>query len=150
MALPSTAISLNQAFVQVLGQAGGIKQQAVDALAALQAGPVTTTWVFNFLDVVKDAIGRFDRFKTIAGLNAYATQQAPAYSGTLTTDIAATETALQACIDWVITNFPKDSTNTWILAYQLNADSTRTPRSFSTVQTAGLQTLLQTLIATIT
>lgn len=150
MALPSsTTPYLGQALIQVLGQAAGTKSQATDALAQLQAGPVNTTWIFTALDTMRDATGRFDRFRVVIGLDGYATAQVPGYAGTMTADIAATQTAIQGCIDWIIANFPKDSTATWILAEQLNADGTRTPRSFSTVQTAGLQTRLQTLIATI-
>jgi len=150
MALPSSAIPfLNQAFIQVIGQAAGTKAQAQDALATLQAGPVTTTWVFNAIDQLKDAIARLDRFSSVAGLNAYATAQVPGYAGTMTADIATMRAALQACVDWPVANFPKDTTATWILAWQLNADGTRTPRSFSSVQTAAWQTLFQTLIATV-
>lgn len=150
MALPSsTTPYLGQALIQVLGQAAGTKAQATDALASLQAGPVTTSFIFNLIDVSSAAIFNFNRFKAVTGLDNYATAQVPGYAGTMTADITATIAAIQACIDWIVANFPKDSTNTWILAEQLNADGTRTPRSFSTVQTAGLQTRLQTLIATI-
>lgn len=149
MPLPSSTVPyLGQAFTQVLGQATGIRQQAVDALATLQAGPVNTTWIFNMLDQMRDAIGRFDRFKSVVGLNGRATAEVSGYAGTMTTDIAATQLAIQDCIDWVVANFPKAASGE-ILAQTLNVDGTRTPRSFSSAQTAGLQTRLQTVIATI-
>lgn len=149
MALPSsTTPYLGQALIQMLGQAAGTKQQASDALATL-AGPVDTNWIFNALDVMRGAIANFNRFKAVGGLDSYATAQVPGYAGTMSADINTTIAAIQACIDWIVANFPKDSTNTWILAEQLVADGTRTPRSFTSVQTAGLQTRLQTLIATI-
>lgn len=149
MALPSsTNPYLGQALIQVLGQAAGTKQQASDALAAL-AGSVDTTWIFNALDAMRAAIANFNRFKAVAGLDSYATAQVPGYAGTMSADINTTVAAIQACIDWIVANFPKDSTALWILAQQLNADGTRTPRSFTSVQTAGLQTKLQALIATI-
>lgn len=150
MALPTaTSPWVSQALIHILSQAAGTKAQAGEALATLQAGPVSTVWIFNALDTMRDAQSNFNRYKNIAGLNAYATAQVPGYAGTITTDIAATQTAIQACIDWIVSNFPKDTTATWILAYQLNADGTRTPRNFSTVQTAGFQSLLTALIATI-
>lgn len=149
MSLPSsTTPYLGQALIQVLGQSAGIKAQATSALADL-ANPVNTSWIFNLIDVSTAAIFNFNRFKTVTGLDAYATAQVPGYAGTMTTDITATIAAVQACLDWIVANFPKDSTNTWILAQQLNADGTRSPRTFSSAQTAGLQTRLQTLIATI-
>lgn len=150
MALPSSTNPwVGQALIQVLGQAAGTKAQAAEALATLQAGPVSTVWIFNALDQMNDAIGRFDRFKAVAGLNAHATAQVPGYAGTLTTDIATTQAAIQQCIDWIIANFPKDTTNTWPLAFQWGVNGARVPRSFTTAQTAGLQTRLQTLIATV-
>lgn len=150
MAAPSLSSPvLHQALNQILGQFSGTRQQAVDALATLQAGSVDTAWIFNALDTMRDAIARFNRFKTVTGLDSYATAQVPGYAGTISADINTTISAIQACIDWIIANFPKDTTATWILALQLNADGTRTPRSFTSVQTAGLQTRLQTLIATI-
>lgn len=149
MTLPSAVNPyLGQAFIQVMGQAAGIKQQATDALAQL-AGSVDSTWIFNAADVMRNTISNFNRFSSVAGLNAYATAQIPGYAGTMTTDIATTVAATQACLDWIVANFPKDSTNLFILAQSLNADGTRTARIFTTVQTAGLQTRLQALIATI-
>lgn len=150
MVLPSsTNPYLGQAFIQVMGQAAGIKQQATDALAQLQAGPVDANWIFNAVDVMRDALTRFNRFKGVAGLDSYATNQVSGYTGPMTTDITTTVAAIQACIDWIVANFPKDSTATYLLAYTMAADGSRTARSFSSVQTAGLQTKLQALIATI-
>jgi hypothetical protein len=145
----STTPWLSQALTQVMGQAAGIKQQAIDGLALLQAGPVDSVWVFNAADVMRNTISNFNRFSGVTGLNAYATAQVPGYAGTMTADIAATVAATQSCLDWIVANFPKDTTATFVLAYILNADGTRTPRTFTTVQTAGLQTRLQALIATI-
>jgi hypothetical protein len=132
-----------------MGQAAGIKQQAVDGLALLQSGPVDANWIFNAADIMRNTISSFNRFSGVVGLNAYATAQIPNYAGTMTVDIAATVMSVQGCLDWIVLNFPKDTTATFVLAYILNADGTRTARSFTTVQTAGLQTKLQALIATI-
>jgi|SRR5882724_328523 len=149
MTLPSsTTPYLGQALIQVLGQAAGIKQQATDALVTL-TGPVDTVWVFNAADIMRNTILNFNRFKNVTGLDAYATQQVPGYSGSMVTDITSTIAAIQSCLDWIVANFPKDSTNQFILAETLNADGTRTPRSFTSAQTAGLQTRLQALIATV-
>ncbi len=56
--------------------------------------------------------------------------------------------AAQSVISWVIANFP--ASGGFLQAYTLNADGSRTPRSFSTAQTAGLQTALTSFVATIT
>ena len=149
MTLPSSVNPyLGQALIQVLGQAAGVKQQATDALVQL-AGPVDSVWIFNAADIMRNTISNFNRFSGVAGLNAYATAQIPSYAGNMTADIAATVAATQSCLDWIVANFPKDTTATYVLAYILNADGTRTARTFTTAQTAGLQTRLNTLITTI-
>lgn len=152
MALPPalTKNSLVYALGQVQNYASIAKDRATSANAALAAGPVDTNFIFNLLDALNGFIANLTAVKSTAGLDGYATAQVPGYAGTMTTDVTATVNASQACIDWVVTNFPKDSgTNTWALAFQINADGTRTMRSFSVVQTAGLRTALQNLLATI-
>lgn len=150
MPLPSsTGVWLEQALKQILGQVAGTRTQAVNSLATLQAGSVDTEWIFNAIDTMRDAIARFNRFKNVAGLDAYATAQFPGYSGTMTADITATVNAIQQCIDWCVANFPKDSTNIWLKSHQMAADGTRTLASFTSAQTVGLQTRLQAVIVTL-
>lgn len=151
MTLPvSTTPFLHQALVQVLGQAAGIKSQAEEANATLLAGPVSSDWIFNFLNNTSAALFNFNRFKNVVGLDTYAQEQVPGYSGSMLSDINAVIDAVQACIDWVVTNFPKNTAGDYILAYTaLAADGSKTPRMFSTAQTAGLRTNLQAVIALI-
>lgn len=148
MALPTT--TLVQAILpNIQSTAKSAKTQAQFALANLQAGSIGSTWVFNLLENLKRMISVLNGYAAVPGLNAYATANIPGYTGTMTTDIAATVAAAQACIDWVVANFPKDSTNTFILAQTLNSDGSLTERQFTSIQTAGLQTNLQSLISTI-
>lgn len=153
MAFPSSALPANQAMASVLNQlqifAAGIKQQAASASATAAANSVNTAFIFSMLDQLSGVIATLNTYKSVAGLNAYATANIPGYAGTLTTDITAVINAAQACITWVSTNFPKDAGG-FIQAYTLNADGTRTMASFSTAQTVGLQTALNALVATIT
>lgn len=150
MTLPvSTTPFLSQALIQILGCAGGVKTQAQGALATLQAGSVDTNWVYSLLDQINANLSFFTRFVGVLGLDAYAQAQIPGYSGSLVADGTAVVNALTDCRAWVVANFPKDSTNTFVLDYTLNSDGTRTARSFTPAMTAGLQTKLQTLIALI-
>ena len=45
---------------------------------------------------------------------------------------------LRACNDWIVANFPKDSTATYLMSHTINADGTRMARTFTPAQTAGL------------
>lgn len=131
----------------LLGQSSRAKSLAANAKAQLAAGSVTSDQIFSLLDNIRAISIQIDSYAGTAGINTYATAQIPNYTGTITNDVAATRAALQACIAWVISNFPVVST--WLQSHQLNADGTRAPRSFSPAQTVGLQTALQGVLDTI-
>lgn len=149
MALPASTTSLPFVLYEIQSLAVSIKSVAQSALATLQAGSVNSDWIFNFLDRFYSLGVSLNTWAQVPGLNAAATAHIPSYSGTLTTDISTTTSAGLACISWIVTNFPKDSTGQYVMAYKINADGSRTPTTFTSSQTAGLQTLLQSFIATI-
>lgn len=151
MTLPPalTKNSLSYALNQVQNYAAQTKDRATSAVAVMAAGPVDTNFVFNLLDALNGLIAGLNAVKNTAGLDAYATSQVPGYAGTMSSDITATINAAQACIDWVVTNFPKDSTASFLLAQSLNADGSRTNRNFTSGQTTGFRTALNNLLATI-
>jgi hypothetical protein len=139
-----TGFSPSEAFENVRSMAQGAKNGAQGYLSTLQ-GTVDTNWVFQFLDTTSAFISDMNKWKAVAGLDTYATAQG--YSGTLSTDITSCVTAATACIAWVTTNFP--ASGGFIQGFTLNADGTRTPRTFTSAATAGLQTALTSFIATI-
>jgi hypothetical protein len=149
MTLPPalTQNSLGFALNVVQNYAAQTKDRATNAIAAMAGSSVDSYFVFSLLDQLAGLIANLNTVKNIVGLNSYATSEVPGYSGTMTSDITATINAAQACIDWVVANFPVSAP--WLLALQLNADGSRTPRLFTSVQTAGLRTALQNLLATI-
>lgn len=149
MTLPPalTKNSLAYALNNVQGYAAQANDRATSAVAVMAAGPVDTIFVFSLLDALNGLIANLNAVKNTSGLDAYATAQVPGYAGTMSSDITATVNAAQACIDWVVANFPTSAT--FLLGQQLNANGTRTQRSFTTAQTAGLRTALNNLLATI-
>lgn len=152
MALPPalTQNSLTYALGVVQNCAAQIKEHATSAIAVMAANPVDTNFVFNLLDQLNGVIANLNAVKNTVGLNAHATANVPGYAATMTTDITATVAAAQACIDWVVANFPRDTVaTTWLLGFQLNADGSRTARFFTSAQTAGFRTALTTLLLTI-
>lgn len=140
---------LSAIIVDLQNMAAAFRSAGQAALNDLQAGNVDSLWVMNFLDQCRGLIIYLDTVSSVAGLNAYATANIPNYAGTLTADIATLRAAAVSCIAWVTENFPKDTTNTYILAITLNADGSRTLRQFTPAQTTGLQTALQGLIAAV-
>jgi hypothetical protein len=143
MVLQTTnTLSPSDAYNLIRSNAAGVKAQAQNALISLQGGSVTTTFIFQMVDQLAGIIAALNTWKAISGLDAYATSQG--YTGTLSADCATCATAGTACVTWVTTNFPIGTAYTaW------NADGSRVPHSFTTVQTAGLQTNMQAFIATI-
>lgn len=133
-----------EAFTAIRSNAANWKAQAQNANLSL-AGSVSSDFIFRLLDQLGTAVSALTVWKAVTGLDAYATTQA--YVGVLSTDCNSTITAAQACISWVTTNFP--NAGGFLQSETLNADGSRTPRSFSTVQTAGLQSAMTSFIATI-
>ena len=148
MALPASTASLADVLTNIKGMAQNIKSAGQNDLAVMQAGSIDANFVFKLLDNLNSVIVLLNGWAATTGINAYATANLPGYAGTLTTDITTVVNAAQACINWTVTNFPKDSGG-FIQALTLNADGSRTPASFTSAQTAGLQTTLQALIATV-
>lgn len=141
---------LSNALAQILGQASTTKGLAEQSIAAIQAGPINTSGLFALLDQFNRAIQRFEYQATPAGLDAYAVEQVPGYTGALTVDVAATVAAIRYCNDWIVATLPKDESGTWLLAQQIAPDGTRTDRSFDAGgEQTELQTRLQALLATI-
>lgn len=73
--------------------------------------------------------------------------QSGGYTGSMVSDANAVSATAQAIIAWIATNFP--ASGGFIQDRTLNADGSRTARSFSSAQTAGLQTVVASAIATI-
>lgn len=146
MALQSgNAMLAGEAFAAIRANAAGWKAQAQNANISLAAGNVDSNFIFRMLDQLGAVIGSLNAWKAVTGLDAHATGQG--YTGTMSSDCTATVNAAQACINWVVANFPVSAT--FLQAFTLNADGSRTARSFTPAQTAGLQTSLTSFIATI-
>ena len=141
----SNTMLAGEAYAAIRSNAAGWKAQAQNANSNLGAGSVSSDFIFRMLDQLNSVVTAMNAWKAIAGLDAYATGQG--YTGTMSSDCTATINAAQACINWVVTNFPVSAT--FLQAYTLNADGSRTARLFTPAQTAGLQAVLTSFVATI-
>ena len=154
MATPATQPSLVNVYTQVSASLIGAKSIAQAYLALMQAGPVTTDQLFGLIDQLMAQYNNINNLATALGsgnftaLNTFVTAQVPGYGGTYTTDVTTNLNNMVAIVTWIFNNFPKDSGG-FIQGYTLNSNGTRTAASFSTASTAGLQTTLSTLIASI-
>jgi hypothetical protein len=140
-----TAMLPGEAFALIRSNVPSWKAQAQNALATIQAGNIDTNYVFAVLNQLSQITSALATWKAVTGLDTYATAQG--YPNSLVTDCTSIQTASQACTSWVVTNFP--ASGGFLLDFSINADGSRTARSFTNVQTAGLATLVSALINTI-
>ncbi len=141
----SNTMLAGEAYAAIRSNAAAWKAQAQNANASLAAGSVSSDFIFRMLDQLNSAIVALTAWKAISGLDTYATGQG--YTGTMSTDCTTTSNAAQTCITWVVNNFP--SASGFLQSHTLNADGTRSPRTFTSAATAGLQTNLTAFVATI-
>jgi hypothetical protein len=135
----------SEAFVMIRQSAASWKAQAQNANISMAAGNVNSDFIYRMLDQLGQVVSALTLWKAVVGLDAFAT--AEGYVGTLSTDCTNTISAANTCIAWVVANFP--SAAGFLQAYTLNVDGTRTARTFTPANTAGLQTALTSFIATI-
>ena len=134
------------AFNYIRSTAIGAKQQTSQVIATLQGGNIDPNYAFRVIDQFHAFISNMQTWQTVSGLDAYANSQG--YTGSLNTDVGTCVTAAQACITWIVNNFPT-SAGGWLQAQSINADGSRTLRQFTPAQTAGWVTALNSFIATI-
>lgn len=149
MAFPSTTVSLAETLLTARNHVAQVKASAQGAFTTMASGPVDTNFIVRFMGECRTLVAAITAWKLIPGIDAAATEQWPGYAGNLTTDLTAVSSAAQGCIDWVVANFPKDG-NSFMLGFQLAADGSLTPRSFTSGQTSGLRTAITSFLATIT
>lgn len=131
------------------------KITAQNVRARSAQGPIAANMVTGLLDNLRTDLAYFEGVATVPGIGPYAeAQYGDGYA--IGPDFAAFTTALQAAIDWLlaaIPRLPEDPENPeaprYLLLQTLDEDGARVDRTFSTAQTAGLRTVLDTLIATV-
>lgn len=127
-----TTILASEAFALLRSAVPQYKAQAQNANAVMAAGSINTDFVFFMLDQLRSMVANITQLGSVTGLNAYATSQG--YPNSLTADLTAIVNASNGCIGWIVANFP--ASGGFLLSHTLNADGSRTPRQFSSAQTA--------------
>lgn len=148
MGIPS-ATQLSFIMSDIENRAAGAKSAAQSALTTLQNNTIDTAFAFSLIDQLNGLIGYLQQKVTVTGLTSYAAANIPNYTGNLVNDMNATIAAAQTCVNWVVNAFPKDSTNTWLLAYSFDGVGNRNARKFTPTETAVLQSRMQDFINTI-
>jgi hypothetical protein len=144
-----SAQTLAQAWAEAQGIAVSIENIAQSQINASLAGPVVGSQILNFDATLRVYRTRLDAIAAMPGIAAYVTALANTPQGY---DVSAQFAAMRAQIvgtsNWIQANFPRDSTNTYMLERSWGADGP-VERSFSTTDLASYRTQLNALIASI-
>lgn len=146
MAFPTneTRRSLASALDRAQAQASSIKRIAANNRDRMAAGPITAGGVFSLLDNLIGAKAVLSEAASMQGIAEYAQAQ---LGQDISGDFAAMMNAIDTATAWIINAIPK--AGGYIQTEAINADGSRTERTFTTAQTAGLRAALDTIIATI-
>jgi hypothetical protein len=140
---------LAKAYAGAQNEAIRIKSYATSTAAAMAAGDVSANAVQQVMTTMKGAIELWDAASGTPGMPQYARDQQDDQGYNVIAEFLAMRQAAVDTRDWVINNFPKSNPGDFILKDKYEADGAITVRSFTNVETAGLQTNLLTLAAEI-
>jgi len=148
MAFRANTATQAQGLLSAMQQAVFVKQSAQIAVQLL-TGTVTANQVFQIVDNLRSPLQIFAQVAAIPGIAAYAQAQFNDATYDVATEFTNMVNTINAVVNWVVTNFPKD-TGGFAQAYTIAADGSRTPVTFTPTQTAGLTTALNAVINQIT
>lgn len=152
MAFPAsggTIEALSDALNRTRALARAAKLTSVSLRDASAAGPIVARRAVQVMEELSSINDQFNVLKAVPGLGDYAKAQYADANFNIATEFTTMQNALVACVNWITTNIPKDTVSSrWILVEEI-VDGKRVDRTLTTVQTAGLRTVLDTLIASI-
>ena len=141
--------TLAQAWNDAQEIARQMKASAQSQRTASLAGPLSSTRILNFEGQIRDWRDRLDVIAALPQIGAYVSGLADTPQGyNVATEFAAMRSAIVATIDWIRTNYPRDTTNTYLLERQWSAGGL-VERTFTTAALANYRTQLDALIAAI-
>lgn len=154
MAFPSSEgtikTNLSRSWDNARDIAGTIKARSISFRGALASSVATSETILYYAGNMATMRDQLVAISNIPGIAAYANEQINNPAFDVATEFNTMVSALNGVSAWIIANFPKDGSG-FLLAKTFHADNSgRTvERMFTSVQTAGLQTALDTLIAAI-
>lgn len=154
MAFPSNVGTvqrdLSDAWTAARQASGQIKTRATSVRAACAAGNVGSSFILDFTTFLFSNRTTLSTSAATPGIAAYAQQAINNPALVVTTEFNNMMAAIDACIAWVLANFPKD-VNGFLLAVTFQGDNSGrvVDRQFAPATTAPFVTTLDTLIASI-
>jgi quinol monooxygenase YgiN len=142
MAYPTNALS--RTLEDLDRRAADVKSYCIRYRDNMAAGNVVATVIIDLAIRLNSDRVSFANAANVTGLAQYAKDQKNNQSLDVIAEFNAMVSAIDGCIGWVTTNFPKDA-NGFLLRETWGNNGT-VDRSFTPAQTAGLRTQLDGLI----
>lgn len=130
----------------IRSRATQLKKLATDSKALMLAGPVSASAVRQLLDLFIQGKAELNTAAAVSGIVDYAKAQEGDEAYDVAAEFTAMVSAAEGVINWIVANMPTNSG--YVLAEQWSASGVSV-RTFSTAETAGLRTTLDTFIATV-
>lgn len=144
----SNAISLDVALQEAMSVAAQVKQ-AAQTLANNATGTLGADKIVWWPVYLSTQNSLLSSYAAVPGIAAYAQTQLGNATLNIATAYAAMQSALQATITWITTNFPADTNGNLLYTQYGSGGSVLTYTQFSASELTGLVTVLNALIATI-
>lgn len=141
--------TLSQAWESAQEIARNMKTATLNQKNTTVAGSVNGSFVLNFERELRSYRDRLDAIAALPGIGNYVTSLPDTPPGyVVANEFSAMRTQLQATIDWIRANFPRDSTNTFLSERSWAAEGL-TERTFTPAQLVNYRTQLDALLAAI-
>lgn len=145
MAFPASVEIQAEALSRLRNAALELKRSAQRDQDKMADGPVTAADILTTLNRAKSAIEVFDVVAVIPGIEPYAQAQYDDSNLDLTAEFSSMRSAAVNARDWIVNNLPADSDG-YLLLQTVDDMGNLSWRSFTSQETAGLRTKLQTII----
>ena len=147
MAFKALSINLARAYDEIKREALRVYNEAVSLKNASLAGDISSSQILGLAGNLRSARILMEERRVISGITEYAKTQEDDVTYDVSAEYVIMRGALDAILMWISSAMPESGG--YLQVETLNADGSITYRNFSTAQTAGLRTALDTLIASI-
>lgn len=147
MAFKATSQSPVQEYANIKNMAHNIRDAALLYAGEFGNGGNAET-ILRVLEKLVSLKSRLQSAPSIPGIDAYAKEQESDAAYDVVAELNAMLAEMDSVINLIVSSFPV-SAGGYAEVYSFNADGSKTPRTFSKPQLAGLVTALENLAATV-
>ncbi len=145
--MPFQTNRLQRIYQQLTDEVAEVRRRAVSLQDQAAVGSVQSTQILDWFTSLASSKEAIASLASTPGLANYAKNESNDSGYDIAVSFNAMTAAIDACLAWVTTNYPKD-VNGYIQSHTFSGTSI-VARNFTTLQTTPLRTVLGVLISTI-